>query len=66
MLLRRKNVEEHDPIGEEYTSDLELDISQLTESPETETELQKKQLEKMAEEKPEDFAKLLRSWIADD
>lgn len=33
---------------------------------ETEGSLRKKQLEKMAKEKPEDFAKLLRSWIAED
>ena len=26
----------------------------------------RKQLEKMAKDKPEDFAKLLRTWIADE
>jgi len=66
MLMRRRSVREEDYQEEEYTSELELDISQLTQGPETEVELQKKQLEKMAEEKPEDFAKILRSWIADD
>ncbi|MEH7440959.1 flagellar basal-body MS-ring/collar protein FliF [Bacillus sp. JJ1122] len=33
---------------------------------ETEGTMKKKQLEKMAKEKPEDFAKLLRTWIAED
>jgi flagellar M-ring protein FliF len=33
---------------------------------ETESSLRRKQLEKMAREKPEDFAKLLRSWLAED
>ncbi len=66
MLMRSRGIEEEETIEEEYTSDLELDVAQLTEGPETETDLQKKQLEKMAEDKPEDFAKLLRSWIADD
>jgi flagellar M-ring protein FliF len=33
---------------------------------ETEGTVRRKQLEKMAKEKPEDFAKLLRSWLAED
>ncbi|MDN4607467.1 flagellar basal-body MS-ring/collar protein FliF [Sporosarcina highlanderae] len=33
---------------------------------ETEATLRKKSLEKMAKEKPEEFAKLLRSWLTDD
>lgn len=33
---------------------------------ETEATLRKKQLEKMAKDKPEEFAKLLRTWIAED
>ena len=33
---------------------------------ETEDTLRRKQLEKMAKEKPEEFAKLLRTWIAEE
>jgi flagellar M-ring protein FliF len=33
---------------------------------ETEGTVRKKQLEKMAKEKPEDFAKLLRTWISEE
>ena len=36
------------------------------EEKETEATIRRKQLEKMAKEKPDDFAKLLRSWIAED
>ncbi|WP_080846450.1 flagellar basal-body MS-ring/collar protein FliF [Cytobacillus gottheilii] len=39
------------------------DVNQETE---TEGTLRRKQLEKMAKDKPEDFAKLLRTWIAED
>ena len=38
----------------------------LTEEQETEGTIRRKQLEKMAKEKPEEFAKLLRTWIAED
>jgi len=33
---------------------------------ETETTLRKKQLEKMAKDKPDEFAKLLRTWISEE
>ncbi|WP_442599495.1 flagellar basal-body MS-ring/collar protein FliF [Neobacillus sp. D3-1R] len=41
-------------------------IPDVNEETETESSLRRKQLEKMAKEKPEDFAKLLRTWIADE
>ncbi|MDG5470286.1 flagellar basal-body MS-ring/collar protein FliF [Jeotgalibacillus sp. ET6] len=43
-----------------------LDVPDVNNEKETEGTLRRKQLEKMAREKPEDFAKLLRSWIAED
>ncbi len=43
-----------------------IDIEDISEEKETEATVRRKQLEKMAKEKPEDFAKLLRSWIAED
>ncbi|MBS4189227.1 flagellar M-ring protein FliF [Bacillus sp. FJAT-49705] len=43
-----------------------LIVPDVNETLETENTLRKKQLEKMAKEKPEDFAKLLRTWIAED
>lgn len=41
-------------------------IPDVNEEKESEGSLRRKQLEKMAKEKPEDFAKLLRTWIAED
>ncbi|HVI21552.1 MAG TPA: flagellar basal-body MS-ring/collar protein FliF, partial [Bacillus sp. (in: firmicutes)] len=43
-----------------------IDIPDVNESHETESSLRRKQLEKLAKEKPEEFAKLLRSWIGED
>ena len=43
-----------------------IDVEDISEEKETEATVRRKQLEKMAKEKPEDFAKLLRSWIAED
>lgn len=44
----------------------DLIIEDISEEKETEATIRRKQLEKMAKDKPEDFAKLLRSWIAED
>jgi flagellar M-ring protein FliF len=38
----------------------------VNETQETEDTLRRKQLEKMAKENPEEFAKLLRTWIAEE
>lgn len=43
-----------------------IEVPDVNQSQETETSIRRKQLEKMAKEKPEEFAKLLRSWIAED
>lgn len=43
-----------------------VNIPDVNEEHETESTMRRKQLEKMAKEKPEDFAKLLRTWIAED
>ena len=43
-----------------------IDIPDVNDDHETESSVRKKQLEKMAKEKPEEFAKLLRTWIADE
>lgn len=44
----------------------ELMVDDINEEIETEATMRRKQLEKMAKDKPDDFAKLLRSWIAED
>lgn len=43
-----------------------FDLEDINTEQETESSLRRKQLEKMAREKPEEFAKLLRTWIAED
>jgi flagellar M-ring protein FliF len=43
-----------------------IDVPDVNEEHETESSMRRKQLEKMAKEKPEDFAKLLRTWIAEE
>lgn len=43
-----------------------IEVSDINGEVETEGTMRRKQLEKMAKEKPEEFAKLLRTWIAED
>lgn len=58
---------------EEYDEELFMDevastisVPDVNDEKETEETLKRKQLEKMAKEKPEEFAKLLRTWITED
>ena len=44
----------------------EFNVADINSEKETEATLRRKQLEKMAKDKPDDFAKLLRTWIAED
>ncbi|MDW0109233.1 flagellar basal-body MS-ring/collar protein FliF [Sporosarcina aquimarina] len=43
-----------------------IDVSDINSEKETGATMRRKQLEKMAKDKPEEFAKLLRTWIAED
>ncbi|MFJ7933137.1 flagellar basal-body MS-ring/collar protein FliF [Sporosarcina sp. NPDC096371] len=43
-----------------------FNVDDINEELETEGTVRRKQLEKMAKEKPEEFAKLLRTWIAEE
>lgn len=43
-----------------------ITMPDVNEEQETESSVRRKQLEKMAKEKPEDFAKLLRTWISEE
>ncbi|WP_458413904.1 flagellar basal-body MS-ring/collar protein FliF [Schinkia sp. CFF1] len=66
MLLRRRRnkeaMEDLTMIPEEPS----INIPDVNEEHETEAAARRKQLEKMAKEKPDEFAKLLRSWLAED
>ncbi|MCZ8539532.1 flagellar basal-body MS-ring/collar protein FliF [Psychrobacillus psychrodurans] len=64
LVRSRKNDEEELIILEEQRE--ELNVDDINTEKETESTLRRKQLEKMAKDKPEEFAKLLRTWIAED
>lgn len=59
----RRKAQEEEEIWEE---ELVVEVPELPEEQESEATIKRKQLEKLAKDKPEDFAKLLRSWIAED
>lgn len=66
LLIRRKR-SEVDEWEEESDIEPTVEVPDIeADSPETESSIRRKQLEKMAKEKPEEFAKLLRSWIGED
>ncbi|MGM9948622.1 MAG: flagellar basal-body MS-ring/collar protein FliF [Lysinibacillus sp.] len=62
---RKRKLEEEELSIIEQQQEL-IEVEDIAEEKETEATVRRKQLEKMAKEKPEDFAKLLRSWIAED
>ncbi|WP_338444344.1 flagellar basal-body MS-ring/collar protein FliF [Bacillus spizizenii] len=68
MLVRKKRAQEDE--FEEYEYEVPQEPINLPDINEEENEtaetVRRKQLEKMAKDKPEDFAKLLRSWLAED
>lgn len=65
MIRSRKNAEaEYEEYEDEEYEEIEVD--DISEEKDSEGTIRRKQLEKMAKEKPEDFAKLLRSWISED
>ncbi|MGY0691555.1 flagellar basal-body MS-ring/collar protein FliF [Virgibacillus sp. FSP13] len=68
LLIRRRKDDSEEEIEEETVAveETAAEVPEIGGEPDTESVARRKQLEKMAKEKPEDFAKLLRSWIADD
>ncbi|OCA83839.1 flagellar basal-body MS-ring/collar protein FliF [Pseudobacillus wudalianchiensis] len=63
FILRARRREEEEEFEEEMDPVETLeDINEI----ETEASARRKQLEKMAKEKPEEFAKLLRSWLSEE
>lgn len=64
LIRNRKTSEE---VVDEYEEiNEQTPIPDLPEKEESDATIRRKQLEKIAKEKPEDFAKLLRSWIGED
>ena len=65
-LFAHGEIEDDSLVEDKEIFEQPIDIPDVNESHETESSLRRKQLEKLAKEKPEEFAKLLRSWIGED
>ncbi|MFD2657206.1 flagellar basal-body MS-ring/collar protein FliF [Gracilibacillus thailandensis] len=66
-MLRRKRSAEENVVEEVETSEIrEQEVPPITDTDDSDSSMRRKQLEKYAQEKPEEFAKLLRSWITED
>lgn len=70
LLLRRRGAEETTDTlveSEDITVEKEAyEVPSIDELPKTEADIQKDQVEKMAKDQPEEFAKLLRGWMTED
>lgn len=65
LLLRNRKAEE-EYIEETITTGPSPEVPEMPENQDSESVIRRKQLEKIAKEKPEEFAKLLRSWIGEE
>lgn len=65
ILLLRKRKNRPEQISQEIDRP-QVPIPDLVTETEDEDSVRRKQLEKMAQEKPEEFAKLLRSWLSEE
>ena len=69
FMFFRKKKQEEEAAAEEALEEQEeeaISIEDINEEQDTEESLRREQLEKMAKEKPEEFAKILRTWISED
>ena len=65
FLIRSRKKEITEEMAYEETRE-PVHIPEIEPKEETEGTIRRKQLEKMAKEKPEEFAKLLRTWLSED
>ncbi|WP_430785937.1 flagellar basal-body MS-ring/collar protein FliF [Virgibacillus flavescens] len=66
MLMRNKKGSEEELTEESTSLEQPVELPEIGTEKDSESVVRRKQLEKMAKDKPEEFAKLLRSWIAED
>ncbi|WP_102692667.1 flagellar basal-body MS-ring/collar protein FliF [Rummeliibacillus pycnus] len=66
FIMRSRRRDEYEDDEYEYEDEDAIEVDDISEEKETETTLRRKQLEKMAKDKPDEFAKLLRTWISED
>lgn len=64
LLRSRKKAQAEEIEIEELKEPIE--IPEIEQKEETEGSIRRKQLERMAKDKPEEFAKLLRTWLTED
>jgi flagellar M-ring protein FliF len=64
LVKKRKQDEEIEEIAIDERS--QYDLPPLDGGPESEENARRKQLEKLAKDKPEEFSKLVRTWLSDD
>ena len=67
ILLIRARKRRNEEVEEmEFKESIDFDVPDVNDEQETEGTLKRKQLEKLAKEKPDEFAKLLRTWLSED
>jgi flagellar M-ring protein FliF len=66
LWLRKRKEDEEIELQPMFESVAEPNVPDINEEIETESTLRRKQLEKLAKEKPDEFAKLLRTWLSED
>lgn len=66
FILRSRKRREEEELSAIEEQQEKIIVDDIADEKETEATVRRKQLEKMAKDKPDDFAKLLRSWIAED
>lgn len=66
ILLSKKSKRNKEVREESFTQEITDEIPELNFAMESDSVKRRKQLEKMAKEKPEEFAKLIRGWIGED
>lgn len=67
LLVRKRREDDYETemLIDEFIEDTEVELPEMKVA-ESESVVRRKQLEKMAKDKPEEFAKLLRSWISEE
>ena len=63
---KQQQEEELRLLEEEQLAEQEIDVPDVTSEVENEASVKRKQLEKLAKERPDEFAKLLRTWLTKD
>ncbi|GAE29242.1 flagellar basal-body MS-ring/collar protein FliF [Alkalihalobacillus hemicellulosilyticus] len=66
IVMRNRRMREEDSVDESLATNAPFDLPDLPDEDTSEGAAKRRQLEKLAKEKPEDFSKLLRTWLSED